>query len=291
MPDRGQFEIACYRVMRLDGLRGVTIPAVREMMKKVGVPPGSDRDLSKMVKAWRREQEKITELPPHIVEMAQGLAKSVWEIAFATVNELHLQRGGATEEKPRTRKKKQPFHGPRRILQLLRAVEFMFRLDATKSLVTRPLSAQEIFRRLTDRQASLTDKSHIDRDLLEVAKLSKVIYRLPGKTGKWWHRDRPLPSDVGSRGQKIKRYVRKGTPLSVKRTANEPIMDDAVTVLLKAEQGLTGPAIADVLKVSDKDRKVFLQMLRNHPRAAAENAKFRRVDGKYVIVDRGRRKG
>jgi hypothetical protein len=68
-------------------------------------------------------------------------------------------------------------------------------------------------------------------------------------------------------------------------------MDDAVTVLLKAKQGLTGPAIADKLKVSDRDQKAFLEMLRNHLRATDENAKFRKVDGKYVIVDRGRRKG
>jgi hypothetical protein len=289
MPDRGQVEIACYRVMRSHGLCGVTIRAVEEMMKASRVRPGSYRDLPKMIRRWVREQEKITELPPHIVEMAEAFAKTVWEIAFATTTELDLQLG-ATEEEPRKRKRKQTLQGSGRILQLLRAVEFLFRPDATKSLVTRPLSGQEIFRRMTDRQASLTDENHIDRDLLEVAQLSRVIYRLPGKMGKWWHRGRPLPSGVGPGGQKIKAYVRNGKPLSVKRTANERIMDDAVTVLLKARKSLTGPAIADELQIPDGNRTAFLEMLRNHLRATDENVRFRRVDGRYLIVDRRLRK-
>jgi hypothetical protein len=283
MPDQGQVAVAAYRVMRVRGLAGVTIRAVREMMKKSGVRAGSDRDLPGMIRTWKLEQEKLTELPPHIVDMAQGFAKTVWEIAFATVQELQLQRGSDDVVQSRPRRSK-AVKGQRRIELLRKAVEFLLRPDARKSLVKEPLSGQEIFERLTDRQAFFTDEEHINRDLLIAAKNSDVLYRLRGGEGKWWRKDRPLPKNFSPDGRRQQKYVRRGTPTSATRTANELKIEKIAAILSKAgDRGMTRSQIADKLQIDSKDKPAFHQLLRNHPRAKKETRRFRKIADKFVI--------
>jgi len=281
MPDLGQVRTACYRVMRMQGLIGVTIGAVADMMRKNGVKPGSDRDLSVMVRAWRREQETLTELPPHVVEIAQKLAKTVWEIALSTAFEMEIQRGGADEDAARSRTRKPPPKGRARLALLQKGIEALLRKDAEEAFLRAP-TARDIFRTLPEKLAALTDEKHIDRDLLEIAKRSGTVIRLAN--GKWWRRDRPLPPDHVQKGRIAQGYERTGTALSRQRTANEKLMNNAVSVLLEAKRGMERTEIAAALDIPPEGRKRFYQMLRNHLRAEDENARFQYEDGKYVII-------
>jgi hypothetical protein len=275
MPDLGQVRTAAFYVMREFGLTGSTNNAIHDRMVKVGVRPGSDRDLAPMVRVWKAEQKLVTKLPPHIVEMTQRFAKAVWEIALATLAELELQRGGLEPEPRRPRRQREASRGPARLVVLQRAVERILRTAKA------PMAGNEIFLKLTDMQARLTDERHFFRDLLNIEKRSKQVYRLPGCHGKWWRQDRALPSGDGADRPLLKTYVRRGTELSNTRTANEEILDNVVAELIKND-GRSVAEMANALAIPADRRARFRQMMRNHPRA--KNQRFRSVDGKYYIV-------
>jgi hypothetical protein len=281
MPDLGQVRTAAYRVMRVHGLAGVTIAAVSAQMRNDGVKAGSDRDLSVMVRAWKAEQQTVAALPSHVVEMAQKLAQTVWEIALATAAELEAQHGGADEEPARIRQPRQVAKARAGIALLQKGIEALLREDAEDPFVQAP-TARDIYRTLPKRLQSLTDEAHVNRVLLEVEKRSAVVMRLAD--GRWWRRDRPTPPGRVDEGRRSKSYKRSGTAGSLTRTANEATMNDAVAVLLDAGRGMENKEVAAALDIPPEKRKRFYEMLRNHLRAKKENQRFRLVDGKYEII-------
>jgi hypothetical protein len=287
VPDVGQVRIAAYRVLREFGLAGMTIKRVRLQMKANGVRPGSDRDLPHMVKAFKAEQGAIAQLPPAVIKFAERFATEIWQFALATVAEIELQRGGAGPEPKKIRKRAQPpLRGSGRITVLQRAVEFLLRPDAKgDKLVRAPISATEIFRGLSDRQAELTDEDRFGRDLLEIQKRSELVYRLPGKQGKWWRCDRDRPPRFGD-GKVVKRYVPIGTPLSQTRTGNRPLIEQAIAFMIKSRRPVSSQEIINDLGVAPEHRADFRQMLRNHLRA--KNPRFDRDQNGNFVAKRER---
>ncbi|WP_035703322.1 hypothetical protein [Bradyrhizobium genomosp. I (2014)] len=283
MPDIGQVRTACYRVMRERGLVGVTISAVAEKMRKNRISPGSDRDLSVMVRAWRAEQKDLPELPVQVVEIAQNLARTVWEIALATAAELDVQKTGAEDFQKQVRA---PAKRPPvlvKVALLRKGIEELLREDAKNSF-KRPPSAREIFRRLSNKLADLTDEQHINRDLQEIVDLSNVLIRLDD--GKWWRNDRSLPADYAAGQKTQKGYKRTGTAASLTRSANKPILNDIAAVLYKARRGMERREIAAALDIPPEKRTRFYQMLRNHTRNEPENRLYEYKDGKYTVIRR-----
>lgn len=280
MPDLGQVRTACYRVMRQEGLAGVTIGKVAAMMRKNGVAAGSRRDLTVMVRAYRDEQKTLRELPPGVLELAQKLAQAVWEIALETASQLETQRGGEEQPTPRTRSPKRRTQALARLDLLQTAVEALLRKDAKDSF-SEPPTAVDILRKLPPEVADLTDEKHIPRDLLKIEERSNTLFRLGNK--RWWRRDRALPPEQGARSRG---YERTGTELSLRRTENKDPMNAVVAVLIKARRGMARREIAAALDVEPANRERFYQMIRNHPRAKTENARFYYEDGKYFAVRR-----
>jgi hypothetical protein len=282
MPDIGQVRTACYRVMRVHGLAGVTGPAVAAMMKKVGVRPGSKRDLQPMIQDWKAEQKKIVAVPEHIVKLAQTFAKTVWEMAWATAYEARLQEPITAPRPRKTTQQAERRRSVPRVSALQKAVETVLRPDATTSLVREPIRAKDLFGRLTDKQAALTDTNHFARDLAKVEQCSSIFYCIPGsKPPRYWRRDRQLPATEVPQ-KTLKRYVRSGSPTSKVRTANELLLNDVLTILAPEAGGLTREEIADRLEIEHERRPKFFQMVRNQPRA--KNRRLKLVDGRYFAV-------
>lgn len=292
MPNVAQVRMAAYRVMRNVGLPNTTAAAVRRQMVEDGARAGSNRDLPAMVKLFTDEQKNIARLPPAVVKLSEQFATRVWEIALATAGEMELQRGGAPE-KPRVIRKppSTPIKGPARLLTLQKIVEFMLRPEANaKSLVREPIAAIDVYRRLTDRQAALTDEDHISRDLQRIEKRSRVIYRVrdprkPSREAKWWRRDRPLPQAYGDT-KVAPRYVPLGTPLSQTRMGNRPLVEDAISFMIISKRPVSRQEICVALKIPVPERAKFSLMLRNHLRA--KNPRYTRdADGNYAVLKTG----
>lgn len=317
MPDRGQAWMAAFHVMRRLGLREVTNRAVATRMREVGVKPGSNRDLGRMVQEFKRYQGSIAhQFLPRVRQMAEGFARSILdtgamadgarrpddgeerrriakltdsfartltEVAVAAVREIEPQGGGDTSEEPR--RTRRPPKLPKthlRLHVLQAAVESILSVERTGVRTEQPLSGSEIFSQLTASQRKLTNDDHIVRDLKQVALISKVIYRLPGYGGKWWRKDRPLPSTYGPQAKLAKSYQRRGTPLSLTQTENDDEKANVAALLLKAKGGLTTAEIVEALGVAPSQQRKFVLMLRNHRRAKEENKLFRYVDGRYM---------
>ncbi|MEH2488492.1 hypothetical protein [Bradyrhizobium sp. AZCC 2230] len=289
MPNFGQVKMAAYRVMREVGLPNLRTAAVSRQMVKDGARPGSNRDLPAMIRLFIDEQKDIARLPPAVVKLAEQFATRVWEIALATAGEMELQRGGSRPE-PRAIRKPQPtpIKGRARLVALQKIVEFMLRPDARgSSLVREPIAAIEVYRRLTDRQAALTDEDHISRDLQRIEKRSRVIYRVrdPRREARWWRRDRTLPQVYGDT-KVAPRYVPRGTPLSQIRMGNRPLVEDAISFMIISKRPVGGQEICDALKVPVPERAKFSLMLRNHLRA--KNPRYTRdADGNYSVFKTG----
>ncbi|MEH2500271.1 hypothetical protein V1294_006750 [Bradyrhizobium sp. AZCC 1678] len=291
MPNLGQVRMAAYRVMREVALPNITIAAVRRQMVKDGARPGSHRDLPKMIRDFKDEQKDIVRLPLGVVKLTEQFATRVWEIALATAGEMELQRGGAQPE-PRVIRKRRPtpIKGTARIVALQKTVEFMLRPDARgSSLIREPVAAIDVYRRLTDKQAELTDEYHISRDLQKIEKQSRLVYRVrdesnPSREGRWWRRDRPLPTGYGDR-KVTTRYVPRGTSLSQIRMGNRPLVEDAISFMITSKHPVSRQEIMEALDVPIQQRAKFALMLRNHLRA--KNPRFTRdADGNFSVVQR-----
>jgi len=273
MPDVGQVRMAAYRTMREFGLAGTTIKEVRKQMKANGAVPGSDRDLPRMVRAFKDEQRAIAQRPPALVRMTETFITEIWQLAVATVAEIELQRGGAVPEPKKPRRGAQPPpRGTKRITVLQKAVEFLLRPDGP---VREPQSAIGIYRLLTDTQAALTDEDHISRDLQEIEKRSKLLYR---RQGKWWRSDR----DYGD-ARATRRYVPRGTPLSNTRVANRKQMEDAIAFMVASGRPVSVQEIIHKLKVPVDGQAAFRLMLRNHLRAETCRRFNRDADGNFYV--------
>jgi hypothetical protein len=283
MPDVGQVHTACLRVMQLHGLAGVTTPNVEKMMRKVGVPAGSRRDLGPMVQDWKRQQRNIAVVPGHIVQQAQAFATTVWEMASAAAAEARLQEPLTAPRKRKTKPKQQLRSTPR-LAALQTAVELLFRPNAPPAvLIRKPIRANDLLGLLTDKQRELTDSHHFSRDLDKIAKRSKLFCKVPGPGQVTYFRNEPVSSD-GASPQKRKTYVKKGSPISHVRAANQQLMNDVLTVLAKVRAGLTELEIADRLGIAREERPKFFQMLRNQPRARKPRWTF--SGDRYVAVRR-----
>lgn len=292
MPNLGQVRMAAYRVMREFGLANTTIAAVRRQMVKDGARPGSYRDLPKMIRDFKEEQKDTARRPPAVVKLTEQFVTSIWEIALATAAEMVLQQGGGQLEPTVIRKRQSsPVSGKARLLALQKIVEFMFRPDAKgSSLIRQPIAATDVYRRLTDRQAPLTDEDHISRDLQRIEKRSRVVYRVtdptkPSREGKWWRRDRPLPPSYGD--TKVQpRYVSRGTALSQTRMGNRPLVEDAIAFMITSKRPVSRQEILEALDVPMPQRTKFSLMLRNHLRA--KNPRYTRdADGNYSVFKTG----
>lgn len=293
MPNAGQLRMAAYHVMREFGLVRTTIKRVAAQMKAYGAQPGSDRDSSKMVRAFKEEQKAIGKLPPAVAKMSEIFATEIWQLALATYAQMELQRGGTDPEPPEVRPEARPLpRGPARITALQKAVEYILRPDAKQNLVRAPIAGEQIFRLLTDRQSRLTDEKHINRDLRRVEQQCKSVYRLPAKTGtrggKWWLRGRPLPPGYGEDGKVVRKWVPRGTPLSRARTANRPVMEDAIAELITAKRPMSVAEIIHNLGVPAERQDAFRLMMRNHLRG--KNPRFLRgAGGQYYVEQAGRK--
>lgn len=285
VPNTAQVRLAAYRVMREFGLVGVTVRRVQERLKADGATVGSYRELSQMVADFKREQSSLSQLPTAVVKMAETFASEIWKLALATVSEIELQRSGAaTEPETAPRAARKAPRGSDRITVLRKAVEQMLRDDAVASKrVREPISASEIFRLLTKQQAELTSDRDISRDLLEAERRSRVLQRLPGRLGKWWRKDRALPSGYGA-AKPVKGYVSRGTPLSQRRMGNRTLFEDAVSVLITSARKMSWEEIADELGVPAEGRRTFKEMLRNHLRVF-EPRFMRDGQGKYFVEE------
>lgn len=286
--------------MTVHGLEGIRRERVRDKMRAAKVPTGSNRDLTPIIDEFKKEVSDIaTTLPVTITrkvaELAQGdttelarhrlmeFAEETWRFAFAAALAVPNFAGGGAEPEKRVRQPPiQPEHGSVRQNTLRNVVERMFGADA-RPLISKPILASEIYRRLEKSHKMLTGDRRIARELRRTN--SDVLYEMPD--GRWWRRDRPLPHGFGDE-KIIKKAPRTNSPLSLKRQKNEPWFDEAISFMITAERPVTREEIAEALEIPEDDTKAFYLMLRNRIRA-----KKRRIDrdddGNYFVVRQNRR--
>lgn len=300
MPDRQEVRRACYKVMSEKGWEGIRRELVRDKMRAVKVPTGSNRDLTPIIDEFKKEVSGIaTTLPvaiqDKVAELARGdtttlahhklieFAKETWRFAFtAALAVPNFAGGNAEPKKPGRQPSIRPERGSLRVNNLRNVVERMLSADAPRP-VREPISSIEIFRRLEKNHQQLSDEDHIARDLRRTN--SSVLYRLPN--GKWWRRDRPLTRELDDQ-KTARKAPRTNSPLSVKRQKNEPSFDEAISFMITAERPVTREEIAVALLIPEKEKKAFYQMLRN--RIRTKNRRIGRDDdGNYFIEKQNRR--
>jgi hypothetical protein len=295
MPDAGQVRTACLRVMQLGGLASVTTPNVADMMTKVGVSPGSRRDLHPMVQDWKYEQRKIAAVPEHIPRAALAFATMVWEMAWATATEARLQEPVTAPRKRKSKRETEQASMPEpqqrllplspKLSALQESIEHLLRPDAPPAeLITEPMRAVDLWRRLPAQLRELTTFKNLGRDFEYVAKRSKFFVVVKGPGNARYFRTETAPSSGEASTGKPKTYVRRNTPASQVRAENELQLTKVLTLLAKQKAGLTKERIADLLWIEPKKRPPFFQMLSNATRG--DKPRWRLQGDKYVAVRR-----
>jgi len=144
-------------------------------------------------------------------------AEETWRFAFAAALAVPNFAGGGAEPEKRVRRSPiQPEHGSVRQNTLPNVVERMLSTEA-RPLISKPILASEIYRRLGKSHEKLTGDRRIARELRRTN--SDVLYEMPD--GRWWRRDRPLPHGFGDE-KIIKKAPRTNSPLSLKRQKTSP---------------------------------------------------------------------
>jgi len=283
MAEFGQVWAACHRVMRSGGLGRVTHKAVSKDLRRLGISPGSKRDLGPMVRRFKGEMEALAkQMPPALEERVRSFAAEIWTMALAATKIMEEQQGGF-EPHPRKARKPPERSGAPEQNVLARAVEDTLSATPAKHLaLDEPATAVQIFKRLDPKLIELyrLDENHITRSLRGL--VSKVVCR-DEKTKKWWRSDRPLPDGYGL--PKVKPgYKSVGTPRANIRKSNELDIGKVIAFLTK----LRGrpAAIAEITKacgIPEEARFKFTEALRR--RLGNRKPPYQRnEDGKYFIA-------